>query len=219
MNIFKPDETMLHNYLQNKLSPSDEEQMELWLADHPDALEELEFDLMMKGGVEQEISYAKTKNGSLSIAQMFNHKLVYLLGGAAFAAIFMLSIFNFKQASQPESSFQIIQLNHLRGNSINLNAGEAIKIENTINNIVIQLQMNFPEGLLPIDGVYQVVIKNNTTDDVVANMSGLLPLNVNEYRDGEFNIGVQKSALIGGDYSVSVLFLNDEIAVFTLKVK
>ena len=53
MNIFKPDETMLHNYLQNKLSPSDEEQMELWLTDHPEALEELELDLVMKEGIEQ----------------------------------------------------------------------------------------------------------------------------------------------------------------------
>lgn len=51
MNKFQPDQTMLHQYLQNKLSPTEEEQLELWLADHPDVLEDLELDLMMQAGV------------------------------------------------------------------------------------------------------------------------------------------------------------------------
>jgi hypothetical protein len=51
MRSFKPDEKMLQNYLQNKLTPQDEEQLELWLADHPEALEDMELDLMMKVGV------------------------------------------------------------------------------------------------------------------------------------------------------------------------
>ena len=48
MTAFKPDNTMLNNYIQNKLNESETEQMELWLLDHPKVIQELELDLMFK---------------------------------------------------------------------------------------------------------------------------------------------------------------------------
>ena len=46
MTEFKPNETMLQNYIQDKLSPQDTEQLELWLADHPEVMQDLELDMM-----------------------------------------------------------------------------------------------------------------------------------------------------------------------------
>lgn len=46
MTEFEPNETMLQNYIQNKLSPNDTEQLELWLADHPEVMQDLEMDVM-----------------------------------------------------------------------------------------------------------------------------------------------------------------------------
>jgi len=48
MSNFKPDKTMLQNYIQNKLNSTDTRQVELWLIDHPDVMTDLELDLMFK---------------------------------------------------------------------------------------------------------------------------------------------------------------------------
>jgi hypothetical protein len=48
MTHFKPTNTMLQNYIQDKLSPQETEQLELWLADHPEVMDDLELDLMFK---------------------------------------------------------------------------------------------------------------------------------------------------------------------------
>ena len=52
MSNFTPDEKMLQQYIQKKLSPEDEEQLELWLAEHPEVLEDLELDLVMQEGIQ-----------------------------------------------------------------------------------------------------------------------------------------------------------------------
>jgi hypothetical protein len=56
MNPFEPNQEMLNNYIQNKLSPADTEALELWLADHPEAMQDLELDLMFKQGLSEELS-------------------------------------------------------------------------------------------------------------------------------------------------------------------
>ena len=48
MSNFKPNETMLQNYIQNKLNSEDTRQVELWLVDNPDEMGDLELDLMFK---------------------------------------------------------------------------------------------------------------------------------------------------------------------------
>ncbi len=45
MNNFCPDQAMLRHYIQQKLSPEEEEKLELWLADKPEVVEDLRLDL------------------------------------------------------------------------------------------------------------------------------------------------------------------------------
>lgn len=44
---------MLHDYIQNKLSAEQAEQVELWLADNPQVMQDLQMDLLLKQGLEQ----------------------------------------------------------------------------------------------------------------------------------------------------------------------
>jgi hypothetical protein len=53
MNSFSPDTVMLHDYIQNKLSAEQAEQVELWLADNPQVMQDLQMDLLLKQGLEQ----------------------------------------------------------------------------------------------------------------------------------------------------------------------
>ncbi len=46
MSNFEPDEKMLNNYIQNKLNEADNKQLELWLVDHPETIQDLELGLM-----------------------------------------------------------------------------------------------------------------------------------------------------------------------------
>ncbi len=51
MKTITPDAEMLRDYVQRKLSPEQEEQVELWLAENPAAVTELEFDLALKEAI------------------------------------------------------------------------------------------------------------------------------------------------------------------------
>ncbi len=118
MNTFKPDETMLHNYLQNKLSPSDEEQLELWLADHPELLEDLELDLVMKEGLEKK----KLTSDDNSINYLSNHtssfnllSLPSFIAGMFVALLTSFFYLNYKQSdNNPMSLVQEFTISQTR---------------------------------------------------------------------------------------------------------
>lgn len=52
MSEFKPDEKMLQDYIQNKLSAENTEAVELWLAEHPQVLQDMQLDMMFTQGLE-----------------------------------------------------------------------------------------------------------------------------------------------------------------------
>jgi hypothetical protein len=91
MNPFKPDETMLNNYIQNKLSEGETEKLELWLADHPDVMQDLELGVMFKqADFEPSIAKEKTQNWLQKLFSkptlVFSHVAVFALG------IFLLNL-------------------------------------------------------------------------------------------------------------------------------
>lgn len=91
MNRITPDQKTLQDYLQNKLPADETEQLELWLADHPEVMQDLELELMLKQGI-TELNTQKNGINSLvsdvSDSAFFNHLgsalilvLGFLLGG------------------------------------------------------------------------------------------------------------------------------------------
>ncbi len=59
MSAFQPDQAMLENYIQHKLSPEHEEQVELWLMDNPGALEDIKLDLVFTNTINPSMASEK----------------------------------------------------------------------------------------------------------------------------------------------------------------
>ncbi|WP_223789507.1 hypothetical protein [Marinicella meishanensis] len=108
MSEFQPDKTMLRHYLQNKLSPDDETQLELWLADHPEALADLELDLLMQVGVGTSENHEFNVEPQVNIMSKFLNGIAYVL-----AAIFMSQLIFGKYFVNDSLTF--IDLDNMRG--------------------------------------------------------------------------------------------------------
>jgi len=119
MTEFKPDEIMLQNYIQNKLSPIETEQLELWLADHPDVMQELELDMMFsqsKQAFKQVEQPKQTK--SFNIWDFFTSKKLFPVHALAYGlALFFVfnGLFN-NSVNDNFSPATFIELEKVRGN-------------------------------------------------------------------------------------------------------
>ena len=70
MSTFTPNETQLQNYIQNKLSDSEVEKVELWLADHPEVLEDMEMGVMFKQGLKNQTYIQNSKSSFFEVFDM-----------------------------------------------------------------------------------------------------------------------------------------------------
>ncbi len=62
-----PDSSTLRDYLQQRLSPEDEARLELWLADHPEVIAELQNDLLLRDGAHAAASDTPKVKGKKNI--------------------------------------------------------------------------------------------------------------------------------------------------------
>jgi hypothetical protein len=143
MSRFKPNQEMLHNYIQNKLSPAETEQLELWLADHPDVIQELEMDLMFKQGAAED--RVNDEIQVLAVEHSNSSNLFRYLGLAAVLFITFLTglvtsnIFKFNRSNSIINP-NIIMLSTYRGGE------ELIEVSN-VNDLIVQI----PTGYLSED--------------------------------------------------------------------
>ena len=135
MTKFKPDETMLQNYIQNKLSPKDTEQLELWLADHPEVMQDLELDIMFsqaKHDLDEAPQPKQTKSFSLwdfltSRKMVPIHLMAYVLIGFLLFNVMNNSSPSLNSAAtfielEKTRSSEVPQLSytHIKGNAITI---------------------------------------------------------------------------------------------------
>lgn len=114
MNSFQPDETMLNNYIQNKLSDDDTEKLELWLVDHPEVIQDLELGVMFKQA-DFDPSTVNQKKPSW-FEKLFSNPLLIFSHVAVFA--FGLLLLNLTSTENKENTVAtFIELEKLRGNS------------------------------------------------------------------------------------------------------
>ncbi len=193
MNTFKPDDTMLHNYLQNKLTPTEEEQLELWLADHPEVLEDLELDLVMKEGVKSKERKKLSNNRqhrTTGYDSSFS-KLNYFVVGGLFAFSLMLFVFGVGQSDHGEGNFQILSLSPLRGgDSKEFSPIKTIKLNRESNQLILVVQLNFPDK-----GPFQIELKNHKSNKIHFKMDALIPQGL-----GDLNISVPTKSLAEGNF-------------------
>ena len=115
MNTFEPNKTMLNNYIQNKLSDTETEQLELYLTDHPDILEDLEMDIMFKQGI-TELKAQEKKSKPFAFLDFLSSKKLIPLHLLAYGLVgfLLFNTFNNKEITQ-NSSATFIELEKQRG--------------------------------------------------------------------------------------------------------
>ena len=162
MTQFKPDELMLQNYIQNKLSPKDTEQLELWLADHPEVMQDLELDIMFsqsKAAFKQAEQPEQTK--SFSFWDFFTSKKLIPINVLAYglALFFVFNVLIKTDSTNGSfSSATFIELEKVRGQETNSKEYNH-PIENALS---IRF---FPDSE---EDTYKVIMKSSTESNEYA---------------------------------------------------
>ncbi len=204
MNDFSPTESMLNNYIQNKLSDNETEKLELWLVNHPDVMEDLEMGEMFKQAdfnpniIPETI---KTNKGSW-LGKLFpNPALVF-----SHAAVFAFGMFLFYllvNDTNTNSVATLIELEKQRG----------------LDTSVIQVQTNKSQSLVlrffpdSMTERYSLIMKSKSLNqqyefkDLVADDYGSITVTINseEFIVGEWGVSVINSQdIIQQEYLINV---------------
>lgn len=189
MTPFKPDNTMLNNYIQNKLNASDTEQLELWLLDHPEIMQELELDLMFKQAEFETNNVTETiKKPAPSWLSFFStpkfapiHALAYGL-----VALLMFNTFNNKPVTVQSYAATFIELEKQRGLDTT-----TMEVQTAPNkSLVLRF---FPDSM---DKEYSLVMQSKSSDHkiefdkLVADEYGSITVTINSEKNitGEWEI-------------------------------
>jgi|GEM_PF-6770904 len=193
MNHFQPDQTMLHNYIQNKLSAEHTEAVELWLVDHPEAMQDMQLDLMFSQGLEE--MHADNPNER---SQWFHLPGTSVLNrmalAAAMAMVFVLGGLTVhwleKDSGQSFNNPDIIMLTTNRG-------AETDARFNRNKNTVIQI----PAGYLSDDRYTVELLYQSQTIHQIDDLAA---------KDDLLTMFVPKNLLVAGNYQLKVTNLNTQ---------
>jgi hypothetical protein len=188
---------MLNNYIQNKLSEAEIEQVELWLADNPDVMKDLEMGVMFKQADFAPIEKSN-ESKSFNLFDFFSSRklipvniLVYGLVGVLAFNLFSTS----NQNSHGEGNFQIVSLSPLRGSSNDeFIPISTIKINNRNNQLILVVQLNFPDK-----SNYSIELENHISHKIIFKLNGLKAIGV-----GDLNISIPTEILEKGDYWINI---------------
>lgn len=143
MKAFNPSESQLRDYVQDNLDDEDTENLELWLLDHPDVLEDLEMDVMLIQADFNPVMVSTEKKLSQwqwILKTVQNNKLIPIHVFAYGLALMFLtnSFFQVRNdSSQSEATF--VELEKQRGVGANI-----LRINVPNKNLVIRL---FPDSM------------------------------------------------------------------------
>jgi hypothetical protein len=134
MISFQPNEDMLNNYIQNKLSEAETEQVELWLADNPDVMKDLEMGVMFKLA-DFDPSIAKEKS-QLWLVNLFSKPTLVFSHVAVFALGMFLLNFLIIDKPQGISNPHVTMFSQTRGDD------EIIQLSNN-KGLLIQIPVEY----------------------------------------------------------------------------
>ncbi|GGF93221.1 hypothetical protein GCM10011365_13080 [Marinicella pacifica] len=193
MSKMTPDEKMLQDYIQNKLSAEQTEAVDLWLADHPQALQDMQLDLMFAQGLEEIQADNPTDDSQwLHLPGSSFLQRVGLI--AAMAVVFVLGgltvHFLDKDTGQSMSQPDIIMLSTNRGieDDVSFNHNE---------NTVIQI----PAGYLSDDRYTVELLQKSQT---------IYQINDVTSQDDLLTVFVPKGLLAAGRYQLKVMNLSTQ---------
>jgi len=201
MTEFKPNETMLQNYIQNKLSPQDTEQLELWLVDHPEVMQDLELDMMFSQSKEAFKQAEQPKQTqSFSIWDYFTSKKLIPINVLAYglALFFVFSTFLNNNTNNNFSAATFIELEKQRGAE-----PDVIQVQ-AKNNKSLVLRM-FPDSMTES---YSLILQSQSSNekiefnDLIADDFGAITVTVNNLLIDKWEV-----LLIGGTGNKEQLYI------------
>ncbi len=193
MSKMTPDEKMLQDYIQNKLSAEQTETVDLWLADHPQVLQDMQLDLMFAQGLEQ--IQADKSGEHTQFLHLPGSAFLQRVGLAvAMAVVFVLGglTVHFLDKDTGQSMLQpdIIMLTNTRG-------VEADTVINRSQNTVIQI----PSGYLSDDRYHVELLQESQT---------IYQINDVTSQDDLLTVFVPKGLLAAGRYQLKVMNLSTQ---------
>jgi hypothetical protein len=207
---------MLNNYIQNKLSEAEIEQVELWLADNPDVMKDLEMGVMFKqADFDPSIAKEKSQYWFINLFSkptlVFSHVAVFALG------MFLLNLLMIDKPtviSNPEyngeGNIQIITLSHLRGGDENeFTPLKTINIDLNAKQLIIVAQLDFPES-----DSYKIEIQEHTSKKIKFQLLGLYPIG-----SGDLNFSVPTDIFEDGNYWIIIKSNGVQFEALPIKIK
>ncbi len=206
MMDFKPDETMLQNYIQNKLSDVDTEKVELWLVDNPEVIDDLEMDLMIKQAMIIEPRTLQVKKPLLVFLDLFTGRKLVPIHLLAYGLVGLLTfnLFNNTNTKVQSSVATFIEFEKQRGldNSIiEVRTGDS-------KSLVLRF---FPDSM---SKKYSLIIKSKISNqqieftELVADNYGSITVtvNTNKFMDGRWEISLSSGPnLVEQYYGINIL--------------
>jgi len=214
MSTFNPDNKMLQQYLQKKLSPENEERVELWLAEHPEILESLELDIMLQDGLEhmqQSTAVKDNEKKPFDWLSLFR-KPVYapLLILASVLSYYVGKSNLFGQSTNPMHNTPIVFVSQTRGSD-----GVSATFNQQEGYVMAVLELSQVE-----EKTYQVnLTSNNTLIQEIKNLE-LLNYNFNGDGNGDLNVHLAVSKIPKGTAQLTVYEQNtaQQIAQFSIQI-
>ncbi len=197
MKQFNPNDKTIHDYLAGRLSADEVECFELWLADHPEQLAQVQEELAIKLAVDEiySVNAKKSENHLQGFLLGIKEKIFYALTGAVVSALAMMFIWQINQPPQIESNIPIFTLSHTRSiNQQGFSPVTTIELSKDVSRIVLVSQL-----VEVNDGLYDVKVRKNNSDQIVLLVENLKPFGL-----GDLHVAIPAHYLESGDYWLDV---------------
>jgi hypothetical protein len=117
---------------------------------------------------------------------------------------------NSNQNNQGEANFQIVSLSPLRGSSDGeFNAIKVVEIDNNIRQVIIVVQLSFPEK-----ENYSIALMKYETKEVVFEFDNLIPVGA-----GDLNISIPTKVIGKGNYIIKLSHAKNQIQNLAITFK
>lgn len=115
MKNFNPDKLMLQNYIQNKLSDVDTEYVEMWLADNPEVMDDLEMDLIFKQALVEESPTKQVNISPFGFLDFFTSRKLVPVHLLAYGMVAFLMFTALSKNNQQSLAATFVELEKVRG--------------------------------------------------------------------------------------------------------
>ncbi|MCB1581670.1 MAG: hypothetical protein KDI92_01320 [Xanthomonadales bacterium] len=193
MNDNKPDVDTIEDYLNGRLDDAAVERLELWLADQPEVLDDIQNELAIRTAA-KELFAKKPLQKSKQSHRFLNgikEKLIYTLLGAVAASTTTFFMLQKQQTLSIEANIPIVTLSHIRGTiDSGFNPVTTIELSKENSRVILVVQLTEIES-----STYNVVLRQHQQEKNILTITDLKPFGM-----GDLQVAIPSSYLKPGNY-------------------